>query len=247
MTTPAHLPINAFGRFFEMQWLHWLALLALLAGAHSAAGFFDGFSSGSLWGKGTRAWFWLGVQLAIAHQVYVWLCWRVQLHGRWLQRLLGQAAFGAYALVYAILALARWGLVLVVAIAGQGTLQVNATVLKVLAVLALLPAAYTVWSVWRHVGIARAMGQDHFDDSYRQRPFVTQGIYRYTRNGMYVYGLLLPWAVALWWTSEAALWLALFNHLYVWVHYFSTEWPDIRTIYGDDRAVSATGSGRGVF
>jgi hypothetical protein len=32
--------------------------------------------------------------------------------------------------------------------------------------------------------------------------------------------------------SQAALLAALFNHLYIWVHYYSTELPDIRHIYG---------------
>jgi protein-S-isoprenylcysteine O-methyltransferase Ste14 len=63
-------------------------------------------------------------------------------------------------------------------------------------------------------------------------PFVRQGIFRFTANGMYVYGFLMLWAIGLWWASAAALVVAAFNHAYIWVHYYATELPDIRRIYG---------------
>ncbi|MCB0167803.1 MAG: hypothetical protein KDI79_26490, partial [Anaerolineae bacterium] len=59
-----------------------------------------------------------------------------------------------------------------------------------------------------------------------------KGIFRFTRNGMYTYGFLLLWVPALWYASLAALGVALFNHLYIWVHYYVTELPDIKRIYG---------------
>ena len=40
------------------------------------------------------------------------------------------------------------------------------------------------------------------------------------------------WVPALWLASMAALCVALFNHLYIWVHYYSTELPDMKRIYG---------------
>jgi hypothetical protein len=86
--------------------------------------------------------------------------------------------------------------------------------------------------VKRYFGLTRAFGIDHFDAFYRSLPFVRKGIFRFTRNGMYVYGFLILWVPALWFASLAALSVALFNHLYIWVHYFATELPDIRRIYG---------------
>ncbi|MGH8650439.1 MAG: hypothetical protein ACREUP_14225 [Burkholderiales bacterium] len=38
--------------------------------------------------------------------------------------------------------------------------------------------------------------------------------------------------------SPAALGAALFNHLYIWVHYYSTELPDMKRIYGEARATT---------
>jgi len=46
----------------------------------------------------------------------------------------------------------------------------------------------------------------------------------------------------LWYASIAALCVALFNHMYIWVHYYSTEFPDMKRIYGEIRADTEDGS-----
>ncbi len=81
------------------------------------------------------------------------------------------------------------------------------------------------------------MGIDHFDKSYRDRPFVREGIFRFTRNSMYVFGLLILWIPGLLYASKAALLIALFNHVYVLVHYHCTERPVMRRIYAGLSAI----------
>lgn len=221
----------------ERQWLHATALsvlLALLVMAMSSD--FEGMRAGMLWGANTVAWFWLAVTIAVVHQVYVWLCWRNQLHGSLLTRILGERAFPAYALGFSVLGISRVLVILALAISNRDTLTGDLTVLRVLAVLALIPALYLFYSVHRYFGFQRAFGIDHFDDRYRSLPFVRAGIFRFTRNGMYTCGFLLLWAIALWYASIAALCAAIFNHLYVWVHYYSTELPDMKRLYGEARA-----------
>ena len=66
----------------ERQWLHGLLLVALLA-VLGLARCLRGIDTGILWGISTREWFWIAVAAAIMHQVYVWFCWRTQLHGSW--------------------------------------------------------------------------------------------------------------------------------------------------------------------
>ena len=51
-------------------------------------------------------------------------------------------------------------------------------------------------------------------------------------NAMYWFGLLILWLPGVLLASKAALVAALFNHLYIWVHYHCTEKPDIDRIYG---------------
>ena len=44
----------------------------------------------------------------------------------------------------------------------------------------------------------------------------------------------LLWIIGLVFLSQGALLVALFSHVYIWVHYYTTELPDMRRIYGAD-------------
>ena len=216
---------------FEKQWLHACLLAALLAGMGLVTSY-DDVRIGQLWGVTTPFWLWLAIGVAITHQVYVWFCWRTQLHTSWLIRTFGSLGFPIYAVGFSVLGILRVVFVFIVAISNRDTLLGNAIVLKFFAVIVLVPAAYLFYSVKRYFGFKRAFGIDHFEVGYRSMPFERRGIFRFSSNGMYMYGFLLLWVPALWWASLAALGLAVFNHLYIWVHYFATELPDIKRIYG---------------
>ena len=69
-------------------------------------------------------------------------------------------------------------------------------------------------------------------------------MFRFTRNGMYTFGLLLVWLPGLYAASKAALLAALFHHAYIWVHYACTELPDMRRIYGADAIGADEPTGR---
>jgi protein-S-isoprenylcysteine O-methyltransferase Ste14 len=216
---------------FEKQWLH-ACLLAVLLFALAWSAQAEPLRRGELWGISTLGWLWIAVGLAVAHQIYVWFCWRTQLHRALLTRAFGASAFPLYAAGFATLGIARVAAVFVLALANRDTLAGDITVLRILAVVALLPALYLFYSVKRYFTFTRALGVDHFDPAYRSAPLVRQGIFRFTRNGMYVFGFLLFWVPGLWFASAAALCAALFNHAYIWIHYYSTELPDMRRIYG---------------
>jgi len=96
----------------------------------------------------------------------------------------------------------------------------------------ILLSGYLFYSVRTYFGFNRAYGIDHFDESYRHLPFVREGIFKYTSNAMYTFGFLVLWVPGLIFFSKAALLAACFNHVYIWVHYYTTELPDIRYIYG---------------
>lgn len=216
---------------FERQWLHALLLCLLLAALvvfsdHLALG------AGAFWGMETAELFWLAVGVAIGHQLFVWFCWRVALHTRALNHIPAEAGFSVYAGIFAVLGLVRVTTVFMVAVASPGTLPGDPLVLKTLAVLLLMPVVYLFYSVKRYFGFRRAFGMDHFDSRYRSMPFERRGIFWFSANAMYVFGFLLVWIPALWWGSLAALGLAIFNHLYIWVHYLTIERPDMRWIYG---------------
>lgn len=219
---------------FEKQWLH-ASLLAVLLVGMGWVGRIDAVRVGELWRMSTATWLWIAVALAVAHQVFVWVCWRSQLHSSLLTRMFGSRGFDVYASGFSILGIARVVAVFILAISNRDTLHLDPRVLRVVAVIVVIPAAYLFYSVKRYFGFKRAFGIDHFDTAYRSLPFVRKGIFQFTRNGMYVFGFCLLWVPGLWFASAAALIVALFNHLYIWIHYYSTELPDMKRIYGETR------------
>ena len=216
---------------FERQALHGL----LLAGLLSAVALIcrdETFLAGSYGGRPAEAWFWMAIAFPVAHQTYVWLCWRLELHKQWFTSHLGENGFRLYAAGFAFWGLGRFYALIGLGIANQNTLPADKTLLDAVATLLLAPVMYLFYSVARYFTFKRAMGIDHFDPSYRTKPLVRKGIFRYTRNGMYTFGLLAVWLPGLYTASRAALLAAAFSHVYIWVHYYCTELPDMKRIYG---------------
>ncbi|NCB17256.1 MAG: hypothetical protein EOM65_13940 [Synergistales bacterium] len=222
--------IPGTGPVFEKQALHWGILGLLLLVLHEVSRR-EIIREGSLWGLSSVQWLWISAGLAAAHQLYVWFCWRIELHMRLITRHLGEHGFSLYAFGFAVLGILRAAAVFFLAAANRDTLPVHPAVLKSLAVISAVPSVYLMYSVARYFTFRRALGGDHFFESYRNAPLVREGIFRFTRNGMYTYGFLILWSVALWSGSAGALCAAAFNHVYIWVHYFCTELPDMKRIY----------------
>ncbi len=215
---------------FEKQILHYSLLIVLLGGILTVSQT-EGFLTGQFLGISTSLWFYLAIASAVLHQVYVWFCWRTQLHYSLLTKLFGQNGFVYYSAGFAFLATIRILLVVVLAISNQNSLHVNQLLLYFLAGIIAIPVLYLLYSVRKYFTFRRALGIDHFDPSYRNKPLVKGGIYRFTRNGMYIFGLLILWIPGLLYASQAALLAALFNHIYIWAHYYATEKPDMKRIY----------------
>ena len=113
----------------------------------------------------------------------------------------------------------------------RGSLSLPVTLRFIMAATFLILGLYAAYSVKRYFGMVRAAGADHFDHSYRAMPLVKEGIFRFTSNAMYLYAFLLFWAIALGYSSTTAVVVAAFSHAYIWVHYYSTEKPDMDCIY----------------
>ncbi len=175
---------------FEGQAWHALCLAVLLALAIWAAGM-DGAMAGALFGISSAAWFALLLADTIVHQLFVWVSWRLELHGGRLTRWFGgtERAFAFYAPIFAILFGARFVLVTLLAIANRGTLDIAPWLGLLLAAIIAVPAAYLFYSVKTYFTFRRAFGIDHFDPEARHWPMVREGIFKYTSNGMYVFGI----------------------------------------------------------
>lgn len=216
---------------FEKQGWHYLSLGLLLAGVAMLAR--GELLVGELWGISARQWLWIAIAIAIFHQIFVWLFWRLELHHGLITRWFGEKGFPIYKIGFTILFAGRPISLLLLGLANYKSLAINPILAYLIAGVLFLPFVYSMYSVAKYFGINRAYGIDHFDPSYREKVFVKKGMFKYTDNAMYKFGFLVLWAIALLTLSKAALLLAAFNHLYIWVHFYFTELPDIRRIYGE--------------
>ena len=134
---------------------------------------------------------------------------------------------------FAVLIISRVVAVVLLAMSNPGTLHLNPGLAYLLCIALLIPALYLFYSVFNYFGIDRAFGIDHFEPvQMSTQPLEKRGIFKYSNNAMYVFGFLLLWIPGLVAMSKAAVLVALFNHLYIWVHYYCTELPDMKSIYG---------------
>lgn len=216
---------------FQKQGLHFLLLILLLLGVNFLAA--GSVLTGELWGIGTETWLWIAVAVPVLHQLTVAFLWRAELYQRQMTAWFGDKAFLVFKAIFTVLFIGRPLSLILLGISNAYTLKVSPALAYTLAILLFIPFAYTMYSVYHYFGIDRAYGQDHFKpEIYKNKPFVRQGMFKYTDNAMYKFGFLILWAIALVTLSDAALLAAAFNHLYIWVHYYCTELPDIKYIYG---------------
>jgi Phospholipid methyltransferase len=225
-------------KIYKQQLWHFLFLIALLIPLFYLFKTDASFTEGSLWGITTLEWSIFAIISPIIHQIYVLVCWRSELYYKSISKSLGKRGFKLYKIGFTILIITRPVIIVLLAISSAYTMTINATFSYVLSAILLIPAVYLGYSVAKYFDIDKAFGIDHFyPEKAKDTPFVKKGIFKYTSNGMYLYGFLIIYIPAILLQSKAALALALFHHLYIWVHYFFTELPDIKYIYGKKASV----------
>jgi len=221
-------------KIFKYQHWHFLALLLLLSVIYFLVLEDASITLGRFSGKSSKTWFILAILSPILHQIYVLICWRLELFYQSISKTFGQNGFTIFKIGFAILIFSRLLTIILLSMSNTNTLHFNQNMAYVLALLFSIPSVYLFYSVKKYFGMDRAFGIDHFQPkALSNLPFVKKGIFKYTSNGMYIYGFLILYIPGLLFLSKAAILAALFNHMYIWVHYYFTELPDIKTIYGD--------------
>ena len=219
-------------KLFKHQHWHILVLLVLLTALYFYVDNNTAALEGALWCIPTATWLLLAILSPIVHQLYVLLCWRLELYYNSISKKFGGNGFKYYKIGFALLILSRPLTLILLAISNAQTLELKPVFAHLIAFALFIPSVYLFYSVKRYFGMDRAFGIDHFHpQEFKKVSFVKKGIFKYTSNGMYIYGFLILWIPGLLALSKAALLVALFNHLYIWVHYYFTELPDIRVIY----------------
>ena len=221
-------------KLLKYQHWHFLSLLVLLTGIYVYVANNDSLLKGDLLVIKTTTWFLLAILSPIFHQIYVLLFWRLELFYNSISKIFGANGFKVYKIGFAILFLSRLLTIIFLAISSANTLDINPIFAYTIGGLFFIPSVYLFYSVKKYFGIDRAFGIDHFHpEKFKNEAFVRKGIFKYTSNGMYIFGFFILWIPGLLLLSKAALLVAAFNHIYIWVHYYFTELPDIRVIYED--------------
>lgn len=219
-------------KIFEYQLYHFIAIVTSIILLIYLSITSSVIMEGSLFGINTLVWLWIAVLTPIVHQIYVAIIWRYELYKKSFTKKYGfEKAFKSYAVGFSILFAFRLISIIFLAFSNRDTMDVNPLYTYALACFILPFVVYLFYSVKKYFTIERAYGVDHFDKQYNT-PFVKKGIFKYTNNGMYVIGLSVLYLPGLLLLSEAAIAVAFFNHIYIWIHYYTTENPDMKTIYG---------------
>jgi len=201
------------------QKIHFICLISLLSLT---------WATWSYLGKPFTAIFWCAIACPVVHQIFVWMAWRLELKSSATSKTIG---FKGYVTFFFLLFASRFISLFTLAWTDRGSLKIHILPQILVTVIFTLLGLYAMYSVKRYFGFMRASGADHFYLQYRDMPFVKEGIFRFTSNGMYIYAFLLFWAIAIAFDSSAALIVAAFSHAYIWVHFYATEKPDMNFLY----------------
>ena len=172
-------------------------------------------------------WFIIAMSIPLIHQTYVWICWRSELCWKSISSSIG---FKGYLIVFFILIISRFSAV-VLCFVDYGSLYTPGWFAWVLSIIVFIPGAYTMYSVKKYFGFMRAAGADHFDPKYRDMAFEKRGIFKWSSNAMYVFGLAVPFAFATATGSQSMFIVAVYSYISIWLHYFFTEKEDFKIIY----------------
>jgi len=178
---------------------------------------------------GIRAleWFIITMSIPLIHQAYVWICWRSELCWKSISNTIG---FKGYLIFFFILIISRLSAI-ILCFVDYGSLYKPGWLAWILGLILFIPGAYTVYSVKKYFGFLRAAGADHFDPKYRDLPFEKRGIFKWTPNAMYVFGLGIPFSFAVATGSQSMFVVAIYTYISIWLHYFCTEKEDFKVIY----------------
>ena len=219
--------------FFVGQFQHILLLIPQVFGAiFLAQPSLDNFK----WlGISETTWFYTSLIVVILHQVIGWFVFRSQSCFSLLTRIFGKYDLTVWGLIFMPFLLLRPLLTLGLGMADFGSINGFRALQIVIGLILMIPVIYTLWSVHRYFGNPRALDCDLFRQEYREMPFVRKGAFKYSSNAMYTFIFLIFWAIALFTGSYAALAIPLFQHAYIWVHWYCVEQPDMQVIYRNRR------------
>ena len=219
---------NKLSFFFKHQIWHIGGLIVLYYVALQMVDFET--DSNVFLGISAKSWFLFAMMTPLLHQGYVWLCWRSELCWKTISQTIGFKPYAVIMIIIGILRLSGIGL----SFADYGSWFTPGWIAWSVSVLIFIPFIYTMYSVKKYFGFLRATGIDHFDPSYKDKPFEKRGIFKWSSNSMYAFGIAIPFAFATATGSQSMFIVAAYSYIAIWLHYFCTEKEDFKVIYGNN-------------
>ena len=179
-------------------------------------------------GISALSWFMIAMTIPLVHQVYIWLCWRSELCWKSISNSIG---FKGYLIIFFILIISRFSAV-ILCFVDYSSLYKPGWLAWIISIIIFIPGIYTMYSVKKYFGFIRAAGADHFDLKYKNMHFEKRGIFKWSSNAMYMFGLSIPFAFAISTGSESMFVVSVYSYISIWLHYFCTEKEDFKVIYG---------------
>ncbi|MDH3230129.1 MAG: hypothetical protein OEN55_10080 [Alphaproteobacteria bacterium] len=218
-------------RVFRYQGYHLLLYVAIGAALYAAVVQFpDG--DPQVWGLSAREMILLSWTFAALHQGWIVFFWRTELYYGKISAWFGPAGFAIFRIGFVAFASCRLLLLIPISMATAETASIPRVVSVALIAVTTPFILWGLYSVFVYFGATRAFGADHFDPAYRKGSLEQRGIFKYIANSMYTVVLLLLYHPGLLWHSWPGLITAAAHHALVWTHYFCTEKPDMKAIYG---------------
>lgn len=222
--------------YFHGQLWHLLVVIISTIGLWLLLLLFDITPQNEFWGISGNTWYWLAILVPAFHQLTTGLLWRSELLFKSLTSFFGSTknGFRFFKIYFGIFFISRILITIPVSIATRNTVEndIVRIIFVIVGVVFVPLVVYLGYSVRVYFGINRAFGADHFYDEYKEMPMVKEGIFKYTNNAMYTFGLLGLWLPGLFLFSYVGVQVGIFSHGLVWAHYFFTEKPDMSYIYG---------------
>lgn len=185
-----------------------------------------------IWGLTAGEMIGLSWIFAALHQGWIVFFWRLELYFGKIRTLFGPAGFTIFRIGFVTFAGMRLLLLIPISLATADTASLPRALSLGLIVATTPLILWALYSVHTYFSVNRAFGADHFDPAYRGGTLERRGIFKYIPNAMYTVILLVLYHPGLLWDSGPGLIAAAGHHALVWTHYFCTEKPDMREIYG---------------
>ncbi len=189
-------------------------------------------SKKTIWRMTANQWVLFSWIFAGIFQAWIFIFWRLELYYGKIKKWFGNSGFPVFRAGFVLLGSLRLLPIIPISVLTGNTIEINNWISYALILITTPLILWCMYSVTFYFGINRLFGADHFYSKYREGTLEKRGIFKYLPNSIYTVMLLIFYHPGLFFHSSLGLLTALIHHIFVWVHFFCAEKPDMKEIYG---------------